>query len=172
MAATFAWAEHYGAGKTALTPTTINWFSNATASNEASYQTYPVTAGTNSWERYQYGLFTTGTFNNISAGLWAHTATAFPANAVLAGKVTSTWATPSTTTMSGSTAMTTAISIGSGQTVLFAVANDPAGATAASRDGSATRATQYLVSQLQPASNASPGDTVSGIVVTLQYDEN
>ncbi len=74
MAATFAWQESNGAGEVLSTPTDSNW-KNIDDSTTA-YSSAPITAGNNSFEKWTFAKFS-GTFNQILAGLWAHTAGVF-----------------------------------------------------------------------------------------------
>lgn len=180
MAATFDWEADTGAatgsppkGTTRTTGMTDNNWKNIDDSSTA-YSTAPITAGNNSFERWVFGKFS-GTFNNILAGLWAHTATAFGTGLTLkgapAGSSQLTYTTPSTTANSNlSTDMTSAISIASGVLVEF-------GATGPEAAGKATTMatnpcyTNYLTSQLQTTSSAAAGDTAN-VTLTLQYQEN
>lgn len=175
MAATFEFNEDNGAatgspakGTTRNTAVTqVNWKNVDDVAT--AYSSSPITAGNNSYTKYQFGKFT-GTFNQISAGLWAHTAGTLGTGLTLKGVVTSTYATPSTTTNAALTQnMTTAISIGSGQTVNFSTT----GPEAASPTSTLTAAgyTQYLATQLQTTGSAAAGDTAT-VTLTLQYNEN
>lgn len=146
-----------------------NWSSNADPSQ--AYSTNPIAAGANSYSEFEFGKFT-GTFNQISAGLWAHTLTAFGAGLTLKGKVQSLYTLPATTTdsgMSSPTDMTTAIGIGSGATVLFHTAG-PEGA-GPSTSIAAAGYSQYLTTQLQTTTGAAAGDTAT-VTLTLRYNEN
>jgi len=180
MAATFDWQADTGAatgspakGTTRTTGITDNNWKNIDDSTTA-YSAAPITAGANSYERWVFGKFS-GTFNQILAGLWAHTLTAFGTGLTLkgapAGSSQLTYTTPSTTANSNlSTDMTTAISIASGVLVEF-------GATGPEASGKATSMTtnpcytNYLTSQLQTTSGAAAGDTAN-VTLTLQYQEN
>lgn len=90
MAATFEWDEDNGTaagspqkGATRATARTdVNW-KNIDDSTTA-YSASPITAGNNSFEKWQFGKFT-GAFNQISNGLFAHTATAFGTGLTLKG---------------------------------------------------------------------------------------
>ena len=175
MAATFIWEESNGAGETITTTTTVNWKSVDDNAGTA-YTAAPITDGTNSFEKWQAGKVS-GTFNNVLAGLHAHTLTAFGTGLTLKGAPAMTvdgdrlaYATPSQTTNANLTLdMTTAISIGSGAAVWFG----PTGASAAGKAASTSTDpswTNYLTTQLQ-TSGASPGDTAT-VTLTLQYDEN
>lgn len=175
MAATFDWQEDNGTqtgsplkGTTRTTARTeVNW-KNIDDSTTA-YSSSPITAGSNSYHKYQFGAFS-GTYNQISAGLWAHTAGALGTGLTLVGKVTTTYATPATSALSGSTDMTSVIAIGSGQAVQFG-ATGPEAAGKASSTTSNPAYTQYLVSQLQTTGSAAAGDTAT-VTLTLQYNEN
>lgn len=174
MAATFEYNEDTGTqtgsplkGTTRTTAVTnVNW-KNIDDSTTA-YSSSPITAGNNSYIKYQFGKFT-GTFNQISAGLWAHTAGTAGTGLTLAGKVTTTYATPVTTALAGSTDMTSAIAIGSGAAVLFHITG-PEGASPTSTLAAAGY-TQYLASQLQTTGSTVAGDTAT-LTLTLQYNEN
>jgi hypothetical protein len=174
MAATFEYNEDNGAatgspakGTTRNTAVVQGNWKNVDDVSTA-YGSSSIPQGSNSFAKYQFGKFT-GTFNQISNGLWAHTAGTLGTGLTFAGKVTTTYTTPSTTAISGSTDMTTAISIASGAAVLFHTTG-PEGASPTSTL-SAAGYTQYLVSQLQTSGSASLGDTAS-ITSTLRYDEN
>lgn len=175
MAATFEFQEDNGAatgspprGTTSTgTRTEANW-KNVDDSTTA-YSASPVSAGNNSYEKFQYGRFT-GSFNLISNGLWAHTAGAFGSGITIKGTVTSTYTTPGTTANAAlTTDMTAATSIGSGLAVLFSTT----GPYAASPTSTLAAAgySQYLVHQMQTTSAAAAGDTATG-TWTLQYSES
>lgn len=183
MAATFDWNRDTGTqtgsptkGTTRSTGVTdSNWKNTDTYAT--AYSAAPITAGNNSYEIWNFGVFS-GTFNQISAGLFAHTATAFGTGLTLKGPPTCTgdgnrllYTTPSTTANANlTTDMTSAISIGSGVAVCF-------GATGPEATGKATTMTtnpcytNYLATQLQTAGSAAAGDTAT-VTLTLQYNEN
>lgn len=174
MPATFEYNEDNGAatgspaaGTTRNTAVTnVNW--KNTDDVATAYSASPITAGNNSFTKYQSGKFT-GTFNQISAGLWAHTAGTLGTGLTLKGVVTSAYATPSTTANAALTVtMTSVIAIASGQTVLFA--STPQAASPAATL-SAAGFTQFLASQLQTTGSAAAGD-IGSITLTLQYNEN
>lgn len=175
MAATFEYNEDNGtatgsplAGTTRATAVVqVNW-KNIDDVTTTAYSASPITAGNNSFTKYQSGKFT-GTFNQISAGLWAHTATAFGAGLTLKGLVTTTYATPATTANAALTVdMTAVTAIGSGQAVLFAATPQTASPTTTL---SAAGFTQFLATQLQTTVSAAAGDTAT-VTLTLQYNEN
>jgi hypothetical protein len=178
MAATFDLIMVNGAasgspatGTGTTTVTAGNWknIDDATTAYSAS----PITAGSNSFSQY-LALHFSGTYNQISAGLWAHTATSLGANIILKGKVapnSNTYSSPSTTTDTDLTVdMSSAISIGSGQAVQFGATSPQAAGKAASTTSNPAWS-EWLATQLQPASNASPGDT-GNATFTAQYSEN
>lgn len=180
MPATFAFKEDNGTatgsptrGTTAgTTVTTCNW-KNIDDAVTTAYSASPITAGNNSFIKYQWGAFS-GTYNQISAGLWSpHTspAGALATGLTLKGLVSSTYATPVTTAVAGSTDYTTAVAIGSGAAVLFSTDGNPFTATPTASATVNPTATQYLITQLQTTVSATAGDMAS-ITLTLQYNEN
>lgn len=185
MAATFNWCEDNGSatgspahgttqsgfGADTHYPTDVNWknVDDNTTNSGTAYSSSPITAGNNSYEKFQYGHFT-GTFNQVLSGLYAHTATAFGTGLTLKGTVTSSYTTPSTTANSNlTTDMTSAISIGSGLGVNFSTTGPYAASPTSTL--SAAGYTQYLVTQLQTTGSAAAGDTAQ-VTMTLQYQEN
>ena len=175
MAATFTWLVDHGAAtgspavgtSAGVSAAAVNWLNDDSESTNSSF---PITAGSNSYEKFNYGKFS-GTFTTISAGLWAHTAGTMGTGLTIKGVVTSTYTTPSTTTNASlTTDMTSAISIGSGATVLF-TATSPATASPASSCSTNPCFTQYLTTQLQTTSSAAAGATATA-TFTLQYDES
>lgn len=182
MAATFAWDEDHGTATgspsrgttTSAGVTEVNW-KNVDDSTTA-YSASPITDGNNSFEKWQFGHFS-GTYNQILAGLFAHTATAFGAGLTLKGTPACTgdgdrllYTTPATSANANlTTNMTSAIAIGSGVAVFFS-GTGPYSTGKASSTTSNPGYTNYLTTQLQ-TSGASPGDTAQ-VTLTLQYDEN
>lgn len=177
MAATFEFKEDTGAAtgspahgttRTAAV-TNVNW-KNIDDSTTA-YSSSPIVAGNNSYPKYQYGHFS-GSFNQVLNGLWsAHTAGTSPMGTgfTLVGKVTSTYATPSTSALSSTTDFSSTVAIGSGIAVSFSTTG-PEDASPTSTL-SAAGFSQFLVTQLQTTSSAAPGDSPT-ITGTLQYSEN
>ncbi len=182
MAATFAFDRDSGTQTGSPTKgttrtagvTDVNW--KNTGTEGTAYSAAPITDGNNSFENWLFGHFS-GTYNQISAGLFAHTATAFGTGLTLKGPPACTgdgdrllYTTPSATTNAGlTTNMTSAIAIGSGVAVCF-------GATGPEATGKATSTTSnpgytnFLTTQLQ-TSGAAAGDTAQ-VTLTLQYNEN
>jgi hypothetical protein len=182
MSASFTWCEDNGALTSSHgtvqtgfggsgSATDCNWKSHDDCSNGSggtAYSSYPITAGNKSFGKYQYGYFS-GTFNQISAGLYGHTAGALGTGLTLAALVTSTYTQPATTTLAGTTDITTAAAISGGMAVQFSTTGPW---SSSSSTLSATGYSQYCVTQLQTTTSAAAGDTVSGLVLTMQYNEN
>lgn len=183
MAATFDWNRDTGTqtgsptkGTTRTTGITdYNWKNTDTVGT--AYSSSPITAGNNSFEIWNFGKFT-GTFNQISAGLFAHTSTAFGTGLTLKGTPACTgdgdrllYTTPSASANANlTTDMTSAIAIGSGVAVCFG-ATGPEATGKATSSTNATTYTNYLTTQLQTTSSAAAGDTAT-VTLTLQYNEN
>lgn len=182
MAATFEFNRDTGAqtgsptkGTTRTTAITdTNWKNTDTVGT--AYSSAPITAGNNSFEIWNSGHFS-GTFNQISAGLFAHTATAFGTGLTLKGVPACTttsglaYTTPSATTNASLTVdMTSAISIGSGVAVFFG-GTGPEAATMAASQATNPCWTNFLTTQLQTTTSAAAGDTAT-VTLTLQYNEN
>lgn len=183
MAATFAWDEDTGTQTGSPTKgttrtagvTDVNW-KNSGVQGDA-YSSYPITAGNNSYEKWQFGHFS-GTYNQISAGLFAHTATAFGTGLTLKGPPACTgdgdrllYTTPSASANANlTTDMTSAIAIGSGVAVFFGATGPEATGKAASTTANPAY-TNFLTTQLQTTASAAAGDTAN-VTLTLQYNEN
>lgn len=176
MPATFDWQSDNGAatgspaqGTARNTGRTDTNFKNADDATTTATGA-PIAAGANSFTIYMFGKFS-GTYTQIQSGLWAHTAGTLGTGITISGIVTSTYATPSTSTNAALTVnMTSAIAIGSGQTVLFSSVG-PQGASPASSTTANPAYTQYLAAQLQTTSSAAAGNTAT-YTMTLQYLEN
>lgn len=182
MAATFAFDSDHGLqtgsptkGTTRSTGRTdANWKNIDDAAT--AYSANPISDGSNSFEIWLFGHFS-GTFNQISGGLFAHTATAFGTGLTLKGTPACTgdgdrllYTTPATTANATlTTTMTSAIAIGSGVAVCFGATGPEATGKAASMTTNPCY-TNYLTTQLQ-TSGASAGDTAQ-VTLTLRYNEN
>ena len=156
--------------------TDSNWKNTDTYGT--AYSASPITAGNNSFEIWNFGKFTNGTFNSISAGLFAHITTAFGTGLTLKGCPACSgtsglaYTTPSASTNANlTTDMTTAVAIGSGVAVYFGATGPEAATMAATQDGSVDRYTNYLTTQLQTTTSALPGDTAT-VTLELQFSEN
>ena len=172
MAAITTWCEQNGtaagspAAGTESTISSCDWKNiDDTTTPRASS---PVLAGSNSYAKYIYLKFT-GTFNQISAVKFAHTAGTLGTGINLVGKITSTYATPSTAAISGGADITSTTPIGSGASVLLGTTgpND----TTPSSSQTIACYTQYIVTQVQTTNAANAGDSGSA-TLTVQYNEN
>ncbi len=182
FAATFAWDRDHGAatgspakGTTRSAGVTdVNWKNSDTEAT--AYSAAPISDGSNSFENWMFGHFS-GSYNQISAGLFALTATAFGTGLTLKGTPACTgdgdrllYTTPSASTNAGlTTNMTSAIAIGSGVAVFFGATGPEATGKASSMTTNPCY-TNYLTTQLQ-TSGAGAGDTAT-VTLTLQYNEN
>lgn len=172
MAATTTWYEQNGSATgtpahgTQSTISSCDWknIDDSTTPRASS----PVSAGSNSYHKYIYLGFS-GTFNQISAVKFAHTAGTLGTGISLKGKVTSTYATPTTSALGSASDITSTTAIGSGASVLLGTSgpND----TNPSASQTSTCYTQYIVTQAQTTSSASAGDSGT-VTLTIQYNEN
>lgn len=174
MAATFAFAQDNGAASgspahgTRTNPVTDASWKNADDTTTAA-SAAPVSAGSNSFDKWLYGAFT-GSFTLISSVLWAHTAGTFGTGLTLKGVVTSSYTTPATTANANlTTDMTAAISIGAGASVNLSTTSPQAGSPTSTL--AAAGFTQYLPTQVQTSSGAAAGPNAT-ITLTLQYSES
>lgn len=171
MAATTTWYEQNGTASgspahgTESTISSCDW--KSVDDSTTSRASAPVLAGSNSYHKYIYLKFT-GTFNQISAVKFAHTAGTLGTGISLKSKVTSTYATPATTALASSTDITSTTAIGSGASVLLSTTG-PNGSTSASQ--TSTCYTQYIVTQVQTTTAANAGDSGT-VTLTVQYNEN
>ena len=177
MAATFEWDEANGVSQgTTHNRTECNW-KNIDDSTTA-YSSSPITAGNNSFDKWQFGHFS-GTYNQILSGLFAHTSgTIATANMTLKGQPTMTadanrlaYATPSVSTNANLTFdQSGTIDIASGRAVWFG-ADGPGLAGKAASMTTNPCYTNFLTSQLQTTGSAAAGDT-NTLTLTLRYNEN
>jgi len=176
MAATFEFDEANGAGETLTHNRTESNWKNIDDSTTA-YSSNPITAGNNSFDKWLFGHFS-GTYNQISAGLFAHTAGAMGTGLTIKGQPAMTvdadrlvYATPSTTTNANlSFDQTSVIAIGSGRAVFFGITGPATSGKATTTTGNPAY-TNYLTHQLQTTGSAGAGDTASA-TYTLRYNEN
>ncbi len=183
QAATFEWEEDNGTQTGSPTKGTTRTAARTEANwkniddSTTAYSSSPIAAGSNSYEKWQFGHFS-GTFNQISAGLFAHTAGALGTGLTLKGTplISSDgtrllYTTPSTTANASlTTDMTTAIAIGSGVAVWFGATGPEATGKASSMTTNPCY-TNFLTTQLQTSGSAGAGDTTSA-TLSLRYDEN
>lgn len=178
MPATFDWKESNGAGETETgSRTETNW-KNIDDSTTA-YTASAIVAGNRSYDKFQYGKFTTGTFNNLLNGLWEHTAGAATTGVTLKAAPAMTadgdrvaYRTPATTANATLTDdMTAVTAIGSGKAVWFGPTGPAAAGKAATVTGAADAFTNYLATQIE-TTGATPAGDITTMTITLQYDEN
>ena len=199
MATTFQFCEYTGAaaydspgyhGGVLTNPIqTCNWKSidapDSGTGQSANYKTNPITAGTNSLERYVYGRFA-GTYNKLQNGLFGHTAGDFGGGVNILLKTIlgprMIYRTPSQTDLATKDSpaplitvdITAPTAITGGQTVYFS-ATAPYDPTATynvvAGSGDPSAFTSFLVTQLQTTTSATAGDTTQ-VTMTLRYDEN
>lgn len=165
-------AGNPASGTTRTVVTDFNWKNIDDASTV--YSSSPITAGNNSYEKFLFCGFS-GSFNQISAGLWQHTGGNLGAGlvvkCVISGTGQGSYTTPATTTNANLTRdLTQTGLISTGLTVLFGAAG-PAESGKNSSTVSNPAFSQYLISQLQTTVAASPGDTTTTFW-TLQFAEN
>lgn len=186
MAATFEFNEDTGTatgspakGTTRTTAVTdCNWKSSGVQAT--AYTAAPITAGNNSFPKYQFGKFT-GSFNQLLNGKFAHTAGTLNASHFTlygppaASSSMLSYVTPTDATIvSGLIDITSTTAIGSGVAVYFGPTGPEETSTMVasySRSASETVFTNYLTTQLDTDTDAPAGDTAT-VTLTLQYDEN
>jgi hypothetical protein len=172
MTATATWYEQNGtaagspAAGTQSTVSSIEWKSVDDSTTPRA--SAPIQAGSNSYGKYNYLGFS-GTFNQISAVKFAHTAGTLGTGISLMGKVRSTYATPSTAALSSASDITATTTIGSGASVLLGTTGPNDTSPAASQTTNCY--TQYINTQVQTTGSASAGDTGT-VTLTIQYNEN
>jgi len=177
MSAVFEWNEDGGAstgspakGTTRTTAVTQANFKNIDDVATA-YTSAPISAGTNSYPKFQFGKFS-GSWNTLSSCKWSpHTAGTLATDCTLVGKVTSTYATPATTALSGTTDFSSIVAVGSGASVNFHGTGPEGASPTSTASGGGTYYTQFLVSQLQVGVSTPPGD-IATITHSLQYIES
>ena len=176
MAATFEWDESNGAAETITHGRAETNWKNIDDSTTA-YSANPITAGNNSFSKWLFGHFS-GTYNQISAGLFAHTAGTMGTGLTIKGQPAMTvdadrlaYSTPATSALAGLTFDQTAITaIALGRAVWFGITGPAAAGKVASTTGNPAY-TNYLTHQLQTTTAAAAGDTASA-TYTLRYNEN
>lgn len=169
MAATFQFAQSHGE-----TPTVAdigdgsggNYFNfkNIDDATPANYSTYPVVAGTHSYEVWLRGHFT-GDFNTVdNLQFWQSTAFS-PATGLEVEYKANNVGAYVQAVKTESTIATTAIPTSDPGAANVSIGGSLAGALTA--DGYS----DYIVLQLHTTTDAAAGDT-SAAVMTLQYDES
>jgi hypothetical protein len=179
MAAIFQWGEANGGGQTLSSGiVNVNW-KNVDDTGTA-YNAAPITAGNNSFEKWQFGIFS-GTFNTIQNGFYDHTAGTLGAGLSVSGMVSMTasglalsYTTPSTTKNANLTRDYSTAN-GSFPTNAPIVFFGPGGPTLSFGKQASSSAnpcyTNYLTTQLGSSVAAGAGDTAT-LTFSLRYDEN
>lgn len=153
MTATFDFAESNGAGET-VTPSISNVnFGNTDASN-ITPASNPVTAGSNSYEKWVRGHFT-GTYSSVSNLKFYKSAGAYVTGESIVAAVNSAYATP--------VATTSIVAVSTVPTTLGTAIVPTAPGASPSYSG-------YITMQLQTTVSTPPGN-VNTKTFTLQYDE-
>jgi hypothetical protein len=159
MVATFGWVEYLANATATATPTNLNLGSTLAANLAPS--TYPITAGTYSYEKWIKAAFS-GSFTRIENIQFWKSAGAYVTGETIAweGEQT-TYAAP---TNSGSTIATTAVPDADPGTANVSIGGSLSGSltTAGSSD--------FIVLQASVTTSASAG-AVNQKTFTLQYDE-
>jgi hypothetical protein len=192
MAATATWCERNGSGSGTETANVanINWKAVDDAGDSTLYNNPAavIAAGTNSMHKYHYVKFT-GTYSTIGnvkminqTGISATGVTLRCQKSMTADSDRLSYAQPSRTADNVSITPVN-FTTSSTQVTLYvggAVSNGADGAGSSGKAASANKPTSgfnsnelytnYMVSQLQVASNAGPG-TIGPITVAVQYDE-
>lgn len=173
MAATAVWQEDNGTatgspakGATRANAGQVDWKSVDDIATSRDVAT--IIAGQNSYHKYQFVRFT-GSFTQISAGKFAHTAGTPGTGLTLVAKVTSAYATPSTAALSGASSINAITAINSGATVQFATSGPENAAPTSTL--SAAGYSQYMATQLQTSGAAGAG-LIGDQSLTFQWNEN
>ena len=162
MTATFAWIESNGAGETESTPTNLNFGSVDDVDLVAL--TYPITAGTNSYEKYIKVEFT-DSFSVIDNIQFWKSAGAYVTGEGIDwdGEITlASYTQPVATT---SVVATTVMPTADPGTANVSIAGSLSGTITVAGNTS-----DYIVMQLQ-TTGSSPAGAVNTKTFTLQYDE-
>lgn len=164
MASTQTWSEGNGASAATLTAsrTDMNW-KNIDDSTTA-YSSSPITAGNNSFSKYQAIVFA-GTYNTLSSLTYKIDNNAPATGLSIVGSVVTAGTTPATTA-TGDAALST-----SGLAANFVGSSTPYGAGTATYSAGGTCYAQALRTQLQTTSAAAPGD-IGARTITAAWTES
>lgn len=164
MASTQTWSEFNGANAATETGSRgeANW-KNVDDSTTA-YTASPVTAGQNSFTKYQAVKFA-GTWNSLSA-LTYKVSSATPATGVsIVAAVVTSGTTPSASASGDSAAST------SGTSANFNSSSTPYGAGTSSTTASGTMYANAYRTQMQTTGSAGPGD-IPSVTITASWTES
>ncbi|NTW61841.1 hypothetical protein HGB25_00275 [Candidatus Saccharibacteria bacterium] len=165
MASTQTWSEYNGTNAATETASRAecNW--KAVDDSTTSYASSPITAGTNSFSKYQAIKFA-GTWNSLSAFTYKVSTTSPGTGLTVVGSVVTSGTTPTTTaTGDGTTNMTTGISAN------FVSNSTPYGAGTSSSTASGTMYVNPFRTQLQTTVSAGAGD-ISTVTITASWTES
>jgi hypothetical protein len=165
VAATFSWSITNNPGTTVVDLGVSGqlWaFKNNDSSGTANYSTFPITAGSNSYDVYLRCKFT-GAYNSIANLLFWMASTSPITNTTLYGTqaASNAFAAPATAT---NACAANVIPTGSAAGIPVPVTGLTASATAYSG---------YIIMQLRTGASAAAGDIATGgLAATAQYDES
>lgn len=165
MASTQTWSEFNGASAATETASRAedNW-KNIDDSITA-YTAQPITAGNNSFGKYQAIVFN-GTWNSLSALTYKVSTTAPATGVTIVGSVVTAGTTPATTATGDSTTnMTTGI------TANFNSSTTPYGTGTSSTTASGKIYANVFRTQLQSTISAGPGD-IPSVTITASWTES
>lgn len=165
MASTQTWSEFNGASAaTESTNRADNNWKNIDDSTTTAYSASPITAGLNSFTKYQAVKFG-GTWNSLSA-LTYKVSSASPATGVsVVASVVTAGTTPSATASGDSAAST------SGTSANFNSSSTPYGTGSSSTSAGGTMYAQAYRTQLQTTGSAGPGD-IPSVTITATWTES
>jgi hypothetical protein len=179
MAATFFWGEDNGtaagsppAGTTRTTGVNqVNW--KNTDDVATAYSSSPINAGSNSYEKYQFAIWT-GSYNEISSVKFQHVSGVLDSSLGIHSLVSgfNAYATPATSTNAALVRNLTSTGlISTGLAVLVGTVGPEQSGKAASSAGTPAVYSEYLITQLRTTASTPPGDTAT-VTFQLQYSEN
>jgi len=153
MAATFQWSESNGAGET-VTDGISNANMGSTDAPNITPASYPVAAGSNSYEKWLRGKFS-GSYTSISNLRFWKSAGAYVTGEAIKAAVNATYQTPVQTTSTIATADVPTVE---------------GSALAPTAPGASPSYSGYITMQLQTTGSTPPGN-VNSKTFTLKYDE-
>lgn len=164
MASTQTWSEYNGASAATETAsrTDCNW-KNIDDSTTV-YSTSPVTAGANSFSKYQAVKFG-GSFNSLSALTYKVSSAAPSTGVSLVASVVTSGTTPATTATGDSAAST------SGTSANFNNTTNPYGAGTSTYTGATNVYANAYRTQMQTTGSAGPGD-IASVTITASWTES
>jgi hypothetical protein len=173
MASTQTWTEGNGtnAGTSTANRTDANW-KNADDSTTTAYSAAPITAGQNSFDKYQAILYA-GTFNSLSSLTYKVSTTAPGTGLTVVGSVITTASprTPATTANGDTTTnLTTGLTANFVHTNTWTSVFATGTATGGPNDATSWYG-QAFRTQLQTTGSAAPGD-ITSVTITATWTES